>query len=169
MGCSEGTTNENCENKQTFCILNGQSVLNNKTGIGYTLPTITQGGKINASTWNDIITVLNKIYNYGNRGTRNPPINGLSTAPQGDKIYLTLYNQIRSAIGLSNETNNVSLTKILIDNLKTSIESYQLNTNRCNSCNTTCNTNCQANSQGGGDCRCVEYDCGQCTCWNALM
>lgn len=150
MGCDQGTVNGSCTSAQSFCILNGQSVAAN-TDIDKTLSSITQNQtSITDTIWNRIHTVLRNIYNYGERGTRNPSVDNLSDVSDNDSILLSLYNKILSNIGVSNASGNPTVTKTLMDSLQSSIDNYQLNSDRCNSCNTACNSACEANSQSGG-------------------
>ena len=156
MGCSEGYVNNACSTRQNFCSIIGQTVQAN-TGIDRTLSSITKDETIITNDiWNRIYQVLKNIYNYGNRGQRNPYILNddkslkFSNVNDGDEVLQSLYNQIINFIS-TNQTisNQPHISKELMDKIQTTINSYKLNFDRCNSCNTTCNTTCQAAWQCG--------------------
>lgn len=61
-----------CATKQTFCALNKQTPADNDE-INFSFSKcIQQGELIEDTTWNEIITEIINIYNFGARGTRNP-------------------------------------------------------------------------------------------------
>lgn len=179
--CSQGTVNANCATEQSFCTINGQKVSQN-SGISASLTSIAQNETLtDDALWNRIYTVLTNIFNYGERGTRNPLIRAdssndkITAASQRktnfkdqqqytDEVLQRLYNDIVNIIpvsGINNIlSNNPTISKTVMDNLQQQINNYQLNKDRCNSCNTACNTTCQASCEcsgeggqgGGGDC-----------------
>lgn len=180
MGCEEGSTNSNCSKKQNFCSINGQAVSNNLNEASRTLTSITQNSTITTDDiQNQIYQVLVNIFNYGNRGTRNPLIrkDGTNTkitaadqrkdqfqdVAENDEILKKLYNDIVNIIPVADTNNTLSnqqvISKDVMDKLQTQINAYQLNSDRCNSCNTSCNTSCEAQSQ----------DCGQSACGVGTM
>ena len=110
--CKEGTTNQSCTTKQTFCIINGQHVKDN-SGITKSLNSITQYETLTtADIWNRIKTVLTNIHNYGERGTKNPTVTNISTVTKyDDEILLSLYNTILSSIDIAQASGNPTITK----------------------------------------------------------
>ena len=169
MGCSEGTINNNCLTRQSFCALGKQFVSQNP--IQKQIENTPEFAE--ANMWKQIKNILNNIKNYGQRGTRNPPNSSIEDIPFPDKeefTYLNLYNSIIRS--LRTGTNNINssngellninsfLENFQINKLQTYINNYKLNEDRCNSCNTQCNANCQASKQGsGGGGGCGTSDC----------
>ena len=64
--------NNNCSSKQTFCETSGQTISDySDLKFDYSTP-INDNAIILDDMWNDIVEEIIKIYNYGNKGTRNP-------------------------------------------------------------------------------------------------
>ena len=62
---------DSCKSKQTFCDLGQQLVANSPLAFTYS-PSSFQDTQITPIIWNQIINKIIEIYNYGERGTRNP-------------------------------------------------------------------------------------------------
>lgn len=86
----------------------------------------------------------------------------------GSSILPSLYN---TAIGYittgSTISKGSSVSKAIMDTFQTAINNYQLNSGRCNSCNTNCNTNAQY--YGSGGCGSGESGGGCGNCMGACM
>ncbi len=181
--------NDSCNVKQTFCNLNKQTI-NSIEELQFSYNTTLSNNLISDDIWNQIIEKIIQIYNYGTRGTRNPikPLNitifqdivdthsGNETKDssiisdteknkkkklKNDLISLNEYNEILNSINISSITNlNTLILKDDFENIKNAINNLQLNSTRCNNCNTDCNTTCQAVSQCYCDCYCDCYSSG---------
>lgn len=252
MGCAQGKANDGCYEVQNFCKINGQKVEDNLSIDARSLSSITANTTIyTTNIQNRIYTVLKNIYDYGNRGTRNPYItngdydesynletdfgnareteiiinipggvrafeftngnNGqvlylqvkgqdgegsvvasggrysyaypqvitririprneswqnwfnirgnitlyhegnfkFSDVNKGNTIYQSLYNQIIDFIDTTKEISDQPIIqKELMDELQSLINNYELEFDRCNTCNTACNSSCQADWQCG--------------------
>lgn len=254
--CHQGPANDGCYEVQNFCKINGQKVKDNLSINARSLSSITASTTIfTKDIQNRIYTVLKNIYNYGDRGTRNPEIteegsdtylnlseaysyeqresditinlqnNGVSSfefwnARDGQPLYLTitgrndevmiqatpggrcsfsyantkvtkiritrwnswqdhqaihgefsfhyegnykfsnvnkgdeilqsLYNQVVDFISTDETISNQPIIKKeLMDKLQPIIDEYEINNDRCNTCNTDCNGSCQASWQCG--------------------
>ena len=168
---------------QTFCKLNGQYV-KNQPGL---LQTFNGSDGITkhttfvlASIWNTIREQLSRITKYGTYGTKNDnilPYNSSNdtvtnclnekTANQ-DIIPLSEYNSLLTKLSKTNLAEGSLVTAERFNNLYTYLQDYQLNSDRCNTCNLACNAGCQIASQCSCDSNCDDGPCyagGQgCSC-----
>lgn len=184
----------NCSSQQTFCRLNRQTVsANNSIAFNYN-GCITHSEIIEDETWNELIDAIIKVYNYGTRGVRNPPIPlslsadtnisattiGHETSPtpiisdtlrntkhkaEEDQIDFNDYNQILSTIGITQLSEKQIIYGDYFNDIMIKLNNYQLNDTRCNNCNTGCNVTCQAIAQCC-DSHCCTQCCTNC-CTNA--
>lgn len=71
--CNQGDPNNNCYSKQNFCATT--QTVKDLPYLNHTLSSITKNETIfTKDIQNQIYSILKNIYNYGNRGTRNPYI-----------------------------------------------------------------------------------------------
>lgn len=160
-----------CSTAQTFCNLNMETVGNIdelRSNINF-----NDNDQINAVDWNAIKTKLQAIYNFGALGTRNPSQNDINTFINATQNITTItldgYNTIYDIIDKTSNKLNADLVHTIEDTidstLNNAINSYKLNSSRCDMCNASCNTVCQASCQ---ECNvsCISqcYDCGQSGC-----
>lgn len=144
---------------QTFCNLNGQTVKDNPD-IKFTYTgCITNTEFITPESLNEIIVELKNIYYYGLQGDRNPSdaIN-LNKVIKNNFITLKDYNDILKTINANQLSNYSQIKGSYFKDLETIINSYVLNSNRCDTCNVGCNVGCEVVSQCCTTC----YDCGGC-------
>ena len=82
---------------QTFCRINGQTVANN-INITYE-NNITPKETYNlADVWNEIQDAMITVHDFGNYGTRNPNIDGLTDKQKNEYTTLEYYNDLLSRI-----------------------------------------------------------------------
>lgn len=109
--------------------------------------------------YNNLITILNLIYNYGSAGTRtNNPGSIPASVSASNIMSYTKYNQMLSSLSTPSGTNidrtgsNISsgtqMTATQINNLGNYLKAYKFYTDRCNSCNTY---QCGYSAGGGYD------------------
>lgn len=184
MGCESS--------KQAFCSLGKQTVkdhssitfdysngLFNKDPNSLSANEIAQmqGTTITTKEINLIIDALTKIKDFGAAGTRNPTqaqMNELAKALQYQGINADTYDKIIKILD-SNTTIQHQYTPIkgsYLYQIREKINNYKLNTDRCDTCNTSCNAGCQVASQAppcdscqpGCNTSCESYVCGQGNC-----
>ena len=100
-----------CSSKQTFCNLSKQTVEKNSS-ITFNYSHCTLNGEtITADHYNDLINELVDIYNFGNRGTRNPKdLFNLSTS---DLTGISTAGYESSPSPIINTNNNTNLNNLL--------------------------------------------------------
>lgn len=159
MGCESS--------KQAFCSLGRQTVkdnssitfnysndLFNKDPNSLTESEVAQmqGTSITTNEVNSIIDALTKIKDFGAAGTRNPTqsqMDELKKALQYQGINADTYDKIIKILD-SSTTINHQYTPIkgsYLYQIREKINNYKLNTDRCDTCNTSCNAGCQVASQ----------------------
>ena len=143
---------------QSKGVLASQSVIpNSLVGLLKSTDNIVENGDMSeAELYNNLVSILSMIFNYGAAGTRNPT--GIpSTLNSGTKLTYTNYNSMLSSLstGIDNINPNLSshnvstgtkITAQQINDLATFIKTYKFNADRCNTCNTS------QSSGGGGSC-----------------
>ena len=157
-----------CESsKQTFCSLGKQSVkdnpsiifnysngLFNKDPNSLTEDEIAQmqGTTITTEEINSIIEALTKIKDFGVEGTRNPTqaqMDELEKALQYQGINADTYDKSMRILDASTTIKHqyVPIKGSYLYQVREKINNYKLNTDRCDTCNTSCNAGCQVTSQ----------------------
>lgn len=160
--------NDNCSTAQTFCNINGQTVGDNPS-IKFKFSTLTQfnSKKKAYPNWKDeVIEGLKKINNYGSAGSNifnESAINSLDKIASKDKIYAEDFNEILNILKINDTNKQVHSKNRLLGSyfkdLETYINSYQISSDRCNTCNSGCNTTCQANAQCNDYCNSCNVTC----------
>lgn len=159
MGCESS--------KQAFCSLGRQTVKDNSSitfnysnGLFNKDPNSLseneidqmQGTIITPTEINSIIEALTKIKDFGAAGTRNPSqaqMNELAKVLQYQGINADAYDKIIKILD-SDSTIKHQYTPIkgsYLYLIREKINNYKLNTDRCDTCNTSCNAGCQVASQ----------------------
>lgn len=140
-----------CSVTQNFCNWNRQTV-SKLFKVDDAFPSINQNLTIiSPSIINEIKSFLQEIHDYGTVGTRTPEQTKINQIPipvsDIDKITAKYYNKILDALDIDTSEDSEYilhpeqiLEKKDFDRLKTYIEKFQINENRCNVCNT--NKNC---------------------------
>lgn len=122
---------------------------------------VSSGTITDDALYNRLITILNLIYNYGSKGTRdNNPGSIPASVSGGTSMSYTKYNQMLTSLSTPSGTNtnrtgsNISagtkMTATQINNLGNYLKAYKFYTNRCNSCNTA-QGGCSDGGGGGYD------------------
>lgn len=159
MGCESS--------KQAFCSLGRQTVKDNSSiifnysnGLFNKDPNSLsaneiaqmQGTAITTKEINLIIDALTKVKDFGAAGTRNPTqaqMKELEKALQYQGINADTYDKIIKILD-SSTTIKHQYTPIkgsYLYQIREKINNYKLNTDRCDTCNTSCNAGCQVASQ----------------------
>lgn len=184
------SVNNNCSSKQTFCTIIGQTVKQNNDITFHYNGCIAENEIIANETWNELISAIIKVYNFGNRGTRNPispfsispdtivneSTDGNETAPtnriseiayqnklqnNADIITITDYNEILSTIGATLLPSSYNEEPIIYGSYFKNVMDT-LNNYKLNDtrCN-NCNTGCNVLCQAHAQC-CDSHCCTQC-------
>lgn len=113
-------TNEDCTSKQTFCKVGSQTASQWVSNFSYN-PATLKDNDITDTVWNSIIDKVVAIYNYGNRGTRNP------STPFGISNFTTP-SSTSTTSGESAETGKIAdttrNTKHVADNNTINLSEY---------------------------------------------
>lgn len=138
------------EHPDIFCETSGQT-----EGFNFSASTKTKT-KAAATFINEAIDALEKISSYKtNAGTKNPTEKELDTlkkVSKKEKVEPKNYNLLLSVLKIENKNVN-SGDKLLgsyFTDLKKYINNYELNSDRCESCNAACQSG-QSCYQGCGD------------------
>lgn len=108
---------------------------------------VSSGITTDDALYNQIITILNLIHDYGKYGTKdNNPGSIPATVNAGTTMSYTKYNQMLTSISTPSGVNTsrtganintgTQMTATQINNLGNYLKAYKFNTDRCNSCNT---------------------------------
>ena len=150
----------NCIYIQSFKETIGSKISDNETyiKINSLKPSITQNSTYSTEEiWDKFKDILTAIKDYGELGDRNPTSSEVNATDVTKNNYTLLYNynNILTALDKNEISGSNFISKTLIDNLKTYIDDYQLDENRCNICNTSGNCpGCQS--------QCSDYCSGDC-------
>lgn len=141
----------------TFCATNGQTVNNNPSiRFSYTDGCIAAGQVITTEFLTAAKNQLWAIYNYGAKGTRNPTKAVLDALPaipsDGAIITAEIYNSLIDVVGGTRISQGDTLLGTYNQALIDAINSYQINSDRCDSCNSGCQEACQISAQGCTGC-----------------
>ena len=174
--------NESCTSKQTFCVISSQiaSQYDNNLSLTYT-PNTIQNTQITDTIWNSVINKIVQIYNYGQRGTRNPtqpfginnfvqPSDTNTTSGESvktgtisdsvrnekyvndnDIINLNNYNSILTTVGLLNLNHATDNLIITAEKFNTILNKINELTFDSTRCN-DCNVGCNVKCKASDQC-----------------